>query len=310
MSVLDRWLDRTVVLSFDRTGFQRHVGDAPLGATRDLAGRDVLVTGGTAGIGQAAAEALGACGARLTLWGRSPDKARSALDVVRAAGGTARFTSVDLGDLAAVGEAARSEELRDVAAVVLNAGAMPRERRLTPQGHELIWASQVLGHLLLVRVLRDRGVLADDARVVWVSSGGMYLQQLDLRDLRRDEGYQRHTVYANAKRAQVILADRLATRWPGLWQGAMHPGWVATDAVSHSMPVFHAVTRPILRTPAQGADTIVWLVARDAAGPSGRFWFDREEAAVHVRDGTRSRPGDDEALEVRAFAATDPFVRG
>lgn len=300
-----RWLDRSVVLSFDRTGFARHQRHFVDDAERDLDGRDVLVTGGTAGIGLAAAEALAARGAQLHLWARSAERGAP---VAERLGGT--FTAVDLGDLSDVGTAARQAEVPDLAAVVLNAGAMPLERTLTPQGHELIWASQVLGHLLLLRVLRERGLLHGDTRVIWVASGGLYLQQLDLRDLSAEHAYQRHTVYANAKRAQLEIAAHLAERWPDVPMAVMHPGWVDTAAVRSGMPVFGAVMRPLLRAAPSGADTIVWLATREPAWPSGRFWFDRTEVPEHTRRSTHTRPGDAERLVERVFADTEGFVGG
>lgn len=286
--------------SFDALGYARHARHFTEEPERPL-GR-VLITGGTAGIGRAAARALAARGARPTLWGRSPERGIPAAEEV---GGT--FASVDLADLDAVSRAAWGTEVDALSAVVLNAGAMPRSRRIGPQGHEQMWASQVLGHTLLLRILRRRAALSDGVRVVWVSSGGMYLQQLDLEDLRWEQGYRRHVAYANAKRAQVILNEQLAQRW-GLRTAAMHPGWVDTAAVQHSMPWFRALTRPVLRTWAQGADTIVWLVARAEAWPSGRFWFDRTEAATHWLPGTRSPEADREALWAHVQASTDRFL--
>jgi NAD(P)-dependent dehydrogenase (short-subunit alcohol dehydrogenase family) len=303
LAALHSLLDRSVVFSFDRTGFYRHqrgFADAP---ERDLNERDVLVTGGSAGIGLSAAHALAKRGARPLLWARNPERGQG---VARAIGGV--FTAVDLGDLDAVGRAARALEVRSLAAVVLNAGAMPLERITTPQGHELIWASQVLGHALLLRILRRRGLLGSDTRVVWVSSGGMYTQRLDLHDLRRAGGYKRHTAYANAKRAQVELSAHFASAWPEVPQAAMHPGWVDTEAVQHSMPVFRAVTAPILRHTEQGADTIVWLVATRQPWDSGRFWFDRTQVPVHLSARTHSRTGDRQRLVEHVFAATDPFL--
>lgn len=301
-SLLGSLLDRSIVFSFDRTGFlrhQRHFADEP---ERDLHGRAVLITGGTAGIGEAAARALVERGAQVTVWARDPTRGQQAADDLGAS-----FTAVDLGDLESVGAAARRFDPQALAAVVLNAGAMPLERTLTAAGHELIWASQVLGHLVLLRVLHSRGLLGPETRVIWVSSGGMYTQRLDLRDLTWAQGYQRHTAYANAKRAQVVLGELLAERWPTVPMAVMHPGWVQTEALKHSMPLFHFFTRPILRTPAEGADTIVWLAAREAKPPSGCFWLDRTPQPTHLRGSTRAPPADRVALIERVFADTEAF---
>lgn len=299
MSWLHRALDASVVLSFDRTGFRRHARAFVAQPERDLRGAEVIVTGGTAGIGLAAATALAARGARVTAWARGAARASA----VEALGG--RFTPVDLGDLDAVRAAADAWSGPPPAAVLLNAGAMPLQRTLSPQGHELVWASQVLGHVALLRRLHARGRLGPQTRVVWVSSGGMYLAPLDLHDLRCERGYQRHAVYARAKRAQVELNHLLAERWPEVWTGAMHPGWVDTEAVRLSMPVFRAVTAPILRTPEEGADTLVWLAATASALPSGRFWFDRAEAPSAPRSG----PPPGEAERRALWAEVDSSTR-
>lgn len=303
VSRLGALLDRSIVFSFDRTGFRRHQRAFPTEPERDLHGRDVLITGGTAGIGASAVQELVQRGARVTTWARNATRGQQAADSLGAA-----FTAVDLGDLEQVATAARTYAPEALAAVVLNAGAMPLERTLTAAGHELIWASQVLGHLLIVRVLHARGLLGPETRVIWVSSGGMYAQRLDLRDLTWAHGYQRHTVYANAKRAQVMLGEHLSERWPEVPMAVMHPGWVQTEAVKHSMPLFHALTRPILRTPAEGADTIVWLVAREQTPASGQFWFDRSPQPTHLRSATHAPPEDRAALVAQVFADTNAWL--
>jgi NAD(P)-dependent dehydrogenase (short-subunit alcohol dehydrogenase family) len=292
-------LDRSIVLDFDRTGFRRHRRAFVDEARR--APQHALITGGTSGIGLAAAEALVQAGSRVTVWGRDPARGQAAAAAIGA-----HYQAVDLGDLAGVADAAR--DVPPVDALVLNAGAMPLVRTLTPSGHEAIWGAQVLGHALLSHALAARGALAPEARVLWVSSGGMYAVPLDLSDLRREAGYARHTAYANAKRAQVMLAERFAELWPARVVGAMHPGWVDTGAVQTSMPVFYRLTRPILRTPDEGADTITWFLTQEPAPPTGRFWFDRAERPTHLRRATRPRPGDADALWGEVTREIAPYL--
>lgn len=285
--MIDALLDASVVASFDATGYRRHARWFTDGPWRDLTGRTVLITGGTAGIGLAAAQQLAARGARTILWGR--DAARGAQAAAGIPGATA--ASVDMADLDAVVRHARALPA-DLAGIVLNAGAMPLERTVTPGGREVMWASQVLGHMALLRTLRDRGTLPADARAVWVSSGGGLSVRLRFDGIDGRVAYQRHGVYAAVKRAQMVLSAELATHWPDLWVGAMHPGWVDTAAVRHSMPTFHRLLRHRLRDGDQGADTITWLVAAADPGPSGRLWFDRAEAEPYPLPGTRERPED------------------
>ncbi len=138
----------------------------------------------------------------------------------------------------------------------------------------------VLGPFLLtaelVPLLR---ATPDGARVVWVSSGGMYTQTLDVDALEMgDEDYAGATAYARAKRAQVVLAEEWAKRLRDdrIAVHAMHPGWADTPGLETGLPGFRTVLGPILRSPEQGADTIVWLAAAEGPGRvTGRFWLDR-----------------------------------
>lgn len=303
MGLVDRILDASVVSSFDRSGFARHVGDPEAGPWRDVSGSRALVTGGTAGIGEAVALALRERGASVDVWGRSTARLEAAAE--------AGLTPVrcDLGEPEQVDEALDACCAAGPAfdLIVLNAGGMPLELTRNSLGEELIWASQVLGHAQLVHGLARRGMLADGARVVLVSSGGQYLAALDLADVEVRRGtYRRHAVYARAKRAQVVLAKiwqrELGPQVPGLRIAAMHPGWVDTAAVATSMPVFHRVTRGILRTPEQGADTITWLCAVDRSWPGGGFWFDRREVPDRSPVSPADPPGAAEELWRRVRA--------
>ena len=104
------------------------------------------------------------------------------------------------------------------------------------------------------------------------------------------ESYHGPSAYAQAKRGLVILTEWWAREFAryGVSAHAMHPGWVDTPGLETSLPAFHRYLRPWLRTPAQGADTIVWLAAApDAARAPGRFWLDRTIRATHVFPHTR-----------------------
>ena len=123
-----------------------------------------------------------------------------------------------------------------------------------------------------------------------MSSGGMYTAGLTVGGLEMSNtDYRGTTQYARAKRAQVVLNEMWAQRVPATRFHAMHPGWADTPGVAASLPMFGRVLRPLLRSPDQGADTMVWLGADDGAPDrtSGRFWLDRRQRSTHRLPSTR-----------------------
>jgi NAD(P)-dependent dehydrogenase (short-subunit alcohol dehydrogenase family) len=169
--------------------------------------------------------------------------------------------------------------------LVNNASVLAGERTRTQDGFELTLATNLLAPFLLTNLLIPRMVLSAPARIITVSSGGMYTEALDVPGLEMDAGdYRGAAAYARTKRAQVVLTELWAERLDGtrVVAHSMHPGWVNTPGVASSLPTFYRVAGPLLRNADQGADTIVWLAA--ATGPldsSGRFWLDRRPRATH-----------------------------
>jgi dehydrogenase/reductase SDR family protein 12 len=284
-SLLDTLLDRTIVGGYSSIGYavrSRTWTDDPLPS---MAGRTVLVTGATSGLGLAAAKGFARLGADVWLVARDPERGeRSRAQVAEHAdGGEARLELCDLAQLSSVRALAeRVTATADrVDVLVHNAGVLPAERTVTEDGIELTFAVDVVAPFLLTRLLTPRLATAESmpTRIVTVSSGGMYAQKLAADDLQYERGdFSSTTAYGRAKRAEVVLnemwADRL--RDQGVVCHAMHPGWADTPGVSSSLPGFYRVTKPLLRTPEQGADTIVWLGAADEpAHSTGEFWHDR-----------------------------------
>ena len=155
-----------------------------------------------------------------------------------------------------------------VDALVHNAGAMFASRHESPDGTEMTVATHVLAPFRLTRMLHPELQHAGRAVIVAVSSGGMYLERFDLSRLEMPRaGYRGAVAYARAKRAQVVLAHEWARRWgsEGIAAHTVRPGWVDTPGLAEGLPGL-ARLRPILRTPAEGADTIVWVVAKALHG--------------------------------------------
>lgn len=283
--VVDRVAELLVIPSFTRVGYElrRRLDRWEPLERFGMRGRVVAVTGPTSGIGEVAATALARQGARLLLIARSPERADQTRDRIAAATGNEDLAvyEADLSDLDAVRRAARairgSEERLDV--LIHNAGALLTERQTSADGYEMTFATMVLGPFVLTDDLLPMLEERDDARVVTVTSGGMYTQPLHLDDLQMErEPYRGTLAYARAKRAQVVLTRLWARRQRGtsVVAHAMHPGWTDTPGIEASLPRFHRLVGPLLRTPEQGADTMVWLASAPAAARStGRLWLDR-----------------------------------
>jgi len=289
-SAADWMLDRAVVPGYSRIGYAVRrawwPSDPPPGA---LQGRAVAVTGANSGLGKAAVLGLARLGAEVHMLCRSTERGEEAREEVLhdAPGAELRVHRCDVSDLAhlpAFAEQLTSEVPR-LHGLVHNAGVLPPERtEISPEQtidvrHELTLATHVLGPHILIDALRPALAADGDARVVFVSSGGMYTQPLRVDDLEYLHGeYSGTAAYARTKRMQVVLAQRWAQELASesTVVHSMHPGWAATPGVQTSLPGFHRLTGPILRTADQGADTIVWLVAADRPGSSsGLFWHDR-----------------------------------
>jgi NAD(P)-dependent dehydrogenase (short-subunit alcohol dehydrogenase family) len=293
---LSRVVDPFIVSSFDRTGFRIHsLNFQPDDLDVELSGRRCIVTGANSGIGYETALALADLGAEVVGVCRSRDRGEEAVKRIREQTGNARVSL-----LGAVREAATRLASGPVDVLVHNAGALPDERVETADGLELTFATHVVGPFLLTALLRASLEKSPEGRVIWVSSGGMYTRRLNLEDPNWTErDYDGVLAYAETKRAQVVLAELWAEalRGTSVVVNAMHPGWADTPSVKSSLPRFHRLTRNILRTPAEGADTVVWLAACPRAHQwSGRFFFDRKARRTHLLPFTRESAKNRRAL--------------
>jgi len=260
-----------------------------------LVGRRAVVTGATSGVGLAAAQALAAMGASVMLVARDQQKADAIVRAMRKETGNPNI-QVEICDMSVMADVHHLAD-RLIAAgepidiLVNNAGALFNPRQQTAEGLEKSFALLLLAPYILTERIQPLLAAAAGARVVNVSSGGMYSQKIHVDDLQSEKGrYSGSVAYARAKRGLMILTEVWAKKWreSGITVNAMHPGWADTPGVETSLPGFYRLTRSLLRSPREGADTAVWLAASTEAGKvTGKFWLDREQHPSHLSKRTR-----------------------
>jgi dehydrogenase/reductase SDR family member 12 len=266
---------------FGRPGYERHARSFRReDDEKSLKGLVVAITGANGGLGLAATVALAARGATVFMLCRDRRRGEAAREQVR---GEVQVVELDVARRAS----REALVLPELDVCVHNAGAL-LDRREEVEGLESTVATHLVGPFLLSRRLKSR-------HTIWVSSGGGLTQKLEVEaTFQPPEPFDGVRAYARCKRAQLVVARRLG-------HSAMHPGWADTGGVAQSLPTFRRLTRNILRTPAQGADTIVWLAAQQPPPPA-QFWFDRQVVPEHPLPWTRSSPEEEARLMARLDA--------
>jgi NAD(P)-dependent dehydrogenase (short-subunit alcohol dehydrogenase family) len=276
----------------------------------DLTGRRAIVTGGNSGIGLETARALASAGAEVTLAVRNVEAGQQAADdLIAETGNRSVFAAqLDLSDQQSIADFIANWH-GPLHILVNNAGVMATPELRTPEGWELQFATNHLGHLALTTGLYDALAAAGGARVVVVSSRGHLNGQVLFDDVNFEHHpYDRWAAYSQSKTANVLFAVEAARRWAaaGITVNALAPGRIRTNLMRHigdettaNAPTSYGAVDPSItwKTIPQGAATSVLLAASPLVeGVTGKYFEDCAEAEVAV-------PG---TLEGVAAYAIDP----
>ncbi len=277
-----------------------------------MAGKTVLITGGTGGIGYATATGLASMGARVGVIGR--DRRRTADSAAAMAAASADpDLELFLGDLSSQAEVRRLatevlDRLPRIDVLINNVGGSWDTRHVTADGLERTFAVNHLAAFLLTDLLLDRLKESGQARVVTVSSGAHTTGRIDFDDLQATRSWSGARAYSQSKLANVLFTYELARRLQGtdVTANALHPGVVRTSFGADDPGVVQRLivpfVRPFMRSPARGATTSIHLASSpDLAGRTGGYYSDSKPK----RSSTASY---DEAVAARLWQVSSDLV--
>lgn len=275
--------------------------------------KEVVITGATAGIGEAAAEALARMGANVTFVARSREKAETLATRLRTLGsGRVRFHIGDLGELSDVRRVAaeiRSTHTR-IDVLVNNAGVVNTTRTVTRDGFEQTFALNHLSYFLLTHLLLDLVKASPSGRIINTASDAhLMIDDMVWDDLSLARSFPQRgwKAYCQSKLGNVMFTFALARRLAGtnVRVNAIHPGFVRTG-LGKNNGTFAKLFVPFValfgaRSPERGADTIVWLASADEAVLHGEYLYDRKPHR-------RSRAARDVSKQERLYEVTASLV--
>lgn len=276
-----------------------------------MAGRMVLVTGATSGIGRATALGLATMGAHIAITGRDRRRTDDAAREIRAAGaGGVDVFVVDLSSQAQVRRLAREvlDGLPRIDVLVNNVGGYWSTRHVTADGLERTFALNHLAPFLLTNLLLAQLERNAPARVVTVASNAHATGRIDFDDLQGERSYSGGRAYGQSKLANVLFTYHLARRLRGsaVTANALHPGLVRTsfgaEDPARIQRLLVPLLRPVMKSPAQGAATSIHLASvPELEQVSGRYFANRRP----TRSSTRSY---DQAVAARLWDVSAELV--
>ena len=276
-----------------------------------MAGRTVLITGASSGIGRATAVGLARMGAHVAIVGRDRDRVADAAREIQSAGGSP--VDVFVADLSSQAQVRRLADealgsLPRIDVLVNNVGGFWDSRHVTTDGLERTFALNHLAPFLLTALVLERLQASAPARVVTVSSNAHSSGHIDLDDLQGEHGYSGSRAYNQSKLANLLFTYELARRLRGtsVTANAVHPGMVSTKFGAEDPNLLQRLVvpflRPVMKSPTRGAATSI-LVASDPGleQVTGSYF-------VKGRPHTSSAESHDEAIAVRLWQASEALV--
>ncbi len=240
-----------------------------------MAGRTVLITGATNGIGKETAIELAQMGASVVMVARDERRGRATQSEVKErTGADADLLLADLASLADVRKLADEYRSRhdNLHVLINNAGAYNAQREVSKDGYEMTIAVNHLAHFLLTDLLLDVIKASAPARIINVSSGAHSGAKIDFDDLQSEHSYNLAGMraYGQSKLANVLFTNELARRLDGanVTVNSLHPGVVRTGFGKNTggfmravFAVLQTVGRPFILSPAKGAETSIYLAS-------------------------------------------------
>ena len=248
-----------------------------------MKGKTVVITGGTSGIGEIAAEQLAQMGARIVLIARDKSRGEATLARLRerAPGLAHTFHYADLARIPemkrVVAQIAESEPRIDV--LINNAGAMFGSRQLTGDGLEYTFALNHMAYFVVTEALRERLQASAPARVINTSSGAHRGARLDFEDVQLVKDFSAMKAYSRSKLCNILFTRELARRLhgTGVTANCLHPGFVATrfgDQSGGLISRFIGLAKLFAISPEKGAETLVYLASSpDVAETTGAYFY-------------------------------------